>query len=108
MSDELLERIAEHLPRLLTAVETRNLDDVLASYSAAQKALGMPGGHALTVALAETLLLERRRHREQLVRLNGEATRYASAYLDAKRKVGELRELLDAKAAASPKVQRSA
>ncbi len=101
MTDDLLAELSGFLPRLISAVEIRDYDAVVTIYRDVQTDVGVPGGHALTVVLAETLRVEREKHRAQLARLNSELTRTSAAYLDQRRKVGELRGILDARAAAS-------
>lgn len=60
--------------------------------------------HAMAVMLAD----EVKATRERWARTSSEATQYAAAYLDEKRKVRELRDLLDAKAEAAPKRRKDA
>lgn len=105
--DDLLTRLQGFMPRLLSAVRLRDYEDLTAVYEKVQRECGVPGGHAMAVALAETLLIERERHRDQLVRVNAEATRFAEAYNVQRAKVQELRDILDRRAGEVP-AQRGA
>lgn len=108
VDEETVDEMRAFVPALLSAVGAGNLDQIRETYRLLSDRYQTSGGHAVVVLLADTLLTERAKHRVQLARVNGEATRYAAAYMDEKRRaddfagrVRELRGIVDAHAASA-------
>lgn len=101
MRDDQVLQAQKHIPELLSAVQVGDLARVYAVYGELAK-FGVDGTHAAVMLLADHHVAEMARKREQLVRLNRDVQRFAEAHMDQRQRIGELRSILDARAAAAP------
>lgn len=95
LSDADVIRLRPHSADLVHAVKRLDADDVAGVMRRVRAELRVDPGWALAVVLADEVL----RLQGALARVNEEASQYATAYLDQKRRVGELREILGMRAA---------
>lgn len=100
--------IQEMLPKIglfVAAVDDVDSAAVERIYRELEAEFGVDGQRAVAVLCAELVLRERdalRQVRAALAREQAETEKFAAAYLDQKRRVGELRSILDHRAAQAP------
>lgn len=87
-------RLRAFVAPFLSAVAAEDAQMIDRIYSDIRAALRCDPAHALADAL--------RQSRESLARAHADGTEYASAYLDQKRRVAELRSILDTRAGGGP------
>ena len=107
MVDEAtVDQMRAYVGAIIPAVEDEDLDRISRVYQQLQETFQVDGPHAVAMILAEQIATERRAWKERVYAAQAESLRYQEAYLDEKRRVKELRSILDARAASSTAGQR--
>ncbi|MFV0432832.1 MAG: hypothetical protein ACK5LO_02445 [Leucobacter sp.] len=101
-----VDQMRAYVGAIIPAVEDKDADRIAAVYRELQSRFGVDGPHAVAMILAEQIRVERGKWRDRLIAAQSETLRFQDAYLDEKRRVGELRSILDQRAATSPAKQQ--
>lgn len=91
--------------QIIDAVDGHDIGKIRAVYRDIEATFQVDGPHAVVMVLADQILTERRQHRLRLAYEQGETLRFQTEYLDQKRRVSELRAILDRSAAAKPSLK---
>lgn len=94
MTPEQVESMQPHVIELLAAVRAADLVRVEAVYRTLEKRYSVAdGAHAAAMLLADVVLRERVEARAMLTRANQESAQFAQAFMDAKSRLVEWKEI---------------
>jgi len=102
IDQEIVNQMRAYAAAIIPAVEDEDADRIANVYQALRETFNVDGPHAVAVILADQIRVERQRWRERLLNAQSETLRFQEAYLDERRRVRELRALLDRTAASMP------